>query len=234
MRCRTTQRRLRNTLPAPGLSETTRARLRAAAMALGGAVAYESAGTVEFIYDVAREDFYFLEVNTRLQVEHRSPRGLRRRSRRMDVAAGGGRVHAAARGGSRCARRGDRSARLCRKFAGGLPPLGENRHASRLAAGRPRRLLDRNGQRGHALLRSDARQDRRSRQGPRSGRRQHAGGAQSRAIRRTSTTTPTRSAQSTSPATCRSSRTRRPEPPRPRVASSAFAASRGARFALAT
>ncbi|MCF4166760.1 urea carboxylase [Zavarzinia compransoris] len=56
--------------PAPGLSDGIRARLRAAAVALGKAVAYESAGTVEFIYDVSRDDFYFLEVNTRLQVEH--------------------------------------------------------------------------------------------------------------------------------------------------------------------
>jgi len=56
--------------PAPGLSDALRAELREAACALGRAVNYESAGTVEFIYDVAREKFYFLEVNTRLQVEH--------------------------------------------------------------------------------------------------------------------------------------------------------------------
>ncbi|QOG18227.1 urea carboxylase [Bradyrhizobium sp. SEMIA] len=56
--------------PAPGLSADIRRRLHAAAVSLGKAVSYESAGTVEFIYDVAREDFYFLEVNTRLQVEH--------------------------------------------------------------------------------------------------------------------------------------------------------------------
>ncbi|MCC8941364.1 urea carboxylase, partial [Bradyrhizobium sp. Arg68] len=56
--------------PAPGLSAEIRRRLHGAAVALGKAVSYESAGTVEFIYDVAREDFYFLEVNTRLQVEH--------------------------------------------------------------------------------------------------------------------------------------------------------------------
>jgi urea carboxylase len=56
--------------PAPNLSDAMHTRLRDAAIALGKAVDYESAGTVEFIYDVAREDFSFLEVNTRLQVEH--------------------------------------------------------------------------------------------------------------------------------------------------------------------
>src|SRR5271170_3328807 len=56
--------------PAPALSEETRSRLHAAAIRLGSAVNYQSAGTVEFVYDVSEEEFYFLEVNTRLQVEH--------------------------------------------------------------------------------------------------------------------------------------------------------------------
>ena len=56
--------------PAPGLDETTRGALIAAATRLGRSVNYRSAGTVEFIYDSVRRDFYFLEVNTRLQVEH--------------------------------------------------------------------------------------------------------------------------------------------------------------------
>ncbi|NTH79268.1 urea carboxylase [Agrobacterium rhizogenes] len=56
--------------PAPGLSDAVRARLHAAAVALGTSAHYRSAGTVEFIYDPAGEEFYFLEVNTRLQVEH--------------------------------------------------------------------------------------------------------------------------------------------------------------------
>ncbi|MDR7028469.1 urea carboxylase [Rhizobium rosettiformans] len=56
--------------PAPGLSDAVRQRLHAAAVSLGQQVVYASAGTVEFIYDPAREEFYFLEVNTRLQVEH--------------------------------------------------------------------------------------------------------------------------------------------------------------------
>jgi urea carboxylase len=56
--------------PAPGLTRETRERLYEAAVRLGSAVRYRSAGTVEFVYDVPTEQFYFLEVNTRLQVEH--------------------------------------------------------------------------------------------------------------------------------------------------------------------
>src|SRR5271168_2929818 len=56
--------------PAPGLPDATRSRLHAAAIRLGQAVNYRSAGTVEFVFDVASGEFYFLEVNTRLQVEH--------------------------------------------------------------------------------------------------------------------------------------------------------------------
>lgn len=56
--------------PAPGLPDSVRDALCKAALSLGEAVAYRSAGTVEFLYDSAAEKFYFLEVNTRLQVEH--------------------------------------------------------------------------------------------------------------------------------------------------------------------
>ena len=56
--------------PAPRLSADTRGELHAAAVRLCESVSYASAGTVEFIYDPVREDFAFLEVNTRLQVEH--------------------------------------------------------------------------------------------------------------------------------------------------------------------
>ncbi len=56
--------------PAPGLSDEQRAGLYAAAIKLGEAVDYRSAGTVEFVFDADSGAFYFLEVNTRLQVEH--------------------------------------------------------------------------------------------------------------------------------------------------------------------
>jgi len=56
--------------PAPHLPAITRAALINAATDLAQAVKYRSAGTVEFLYDAERDDFFFLEVNTRLQVEH--------------------------------------------------------------------------------------------------------------------------------------------------------------------
>ncbi len=56
--------------PAPGLAADTREKLLESALRLGRAVRYQSAGTVEFIYDTDSGAFYFLEVNTRLQVEH--------------------------------------------------------------------------------------------------------------------------------------------------------------------
>jgi len=56
--------------PAPGLTDEQRGALAEAACSLGQVVSYASAGTVEFIYDIGEEEFYFLEVNTRLQVEH--------------------------------------------------------------------------------------------------------------------------------------------------------------------
>ena len=55
--------------PSPFLDEATRAAMGAEAVALARAVGYDSAGTVEFIVDADR-NFYFLEMNTRLQVEH--------------------------------------------------------------------------------------------------------------------------------------------------------------------
>jgi urea carboxylase len=56
--------------PAPNLSEGTRQALLRTAERLLASVSYRNAGTVEFIVDQETEAFYFLEVNTRLQVEH--------------------------------------------------------------------------------------------------------------------------------------------------------------------
>jgi acetyl-CoA carboxylase biotin carboxylase subunit len=56
--------------PAPLLTSSERSHLCEAAVRLACAARYRSAGTAEFLYDVAQQRFYFLEVNTRVQVEH--------------------------------------------------------------------------------------------------------------------------------------------------------------------
>src|SRR5690606_32926101 len=56
--------------PSPVIDAETRAKMNDDAVRLAKAVGYYNAGTVEFIYDLDRKAYYFLEVNTRIQVEH--------------------------------------------------------------------------------------------------------------------------------------------------------------------
>ncbi|MBV9122921.1 MAG: pyruvate carboxylase, partial [Planctomycetes bacterium] len=56
--------------PALNLDPDTRQRILDAALAVGGAVGLDNAGTVEFLLDADHGDFYFIEVNPRIQVEH--------------------------------------------------------------------------------------------------------------------------------------------------------------------
>lgn len=67
------QRRLQKLLeetPSPALDESVRERMGQAAVKAAEAVQYTGAGTVEFIYDYREQKFYFMEMNTRIQVEH--------------------------------------------------------------------------------------------------------------------------------------------------------------------
>lgn len=67
------QRRLQKLLeetPSPALDGEVRAEMGAAAVKAAKAVDYTGAGTVEFIYDYRNRKFYFMEMNTRIQVEH--------------------------------------------------------------------------------------------------------------------------------------------------------------------
>ncbi len=56
--------------PAPGLSDELRDHMAKSAVALASACRYEGAGTIEYLLDADRAEFFFLEMNTRIQVEH--------------------------------------------------------------------------------------------------------------------------------------------------------------------
>ncbi|WP_186578087.1 acetyl-CoA carboxylase biotin carboxylase subunit [Aquibacillus kalidii] len=69
----TVQRRLQKLIeetPSPAIDETTRSRMGEAAVKAAEAVNYSGAGTIEFIFDKNEQKFYFMEMNTRIQVEH--------------------------------------------------------------------------------------------------------------------------------------------------------------------
>ena len=78
--------------PSPFLNPEQRRRMCAVAVQIGELIGYEGAGTVEFVVDIRDGSFYFLEVNTRLQVEHpitEEVTGLDIVSLQLFVAAGG-------------------------------------------------------------------------------------------------------------------------------------------------
>ena len=56
--------------PAFGLPEDVRLKIRESALKLAGSINYRNAGTMEFLYDTETGEYYFIEMNTRLQVEH--------------------------------------------------------------------------------------------------------------------------------------------------------------------
>ena len=77
--------------PAPLLDEATRREMGEAAVAVAEGCGYRGAGTVEFIYDVDEDRYYFLEMNTRIQVEHpitEEVTGVDLVGEQLDIASG--------------------------------------------------------------------------------------------------------------------------------------------------
>ncbi len=155
--------------PAPGLRDDERAGLHATAVRLAKAVAYASAGTIEFVFDTDTRAFYFLEVNTRLQVEHcvtEAVTGLDLVRWMIEQAAG----ELAPLASLAVEPRGA-SLQVVRVYAEDankqFQPSAGRADRRALRPRRARRYLGRGGHRRARVLRSAAREDHRQGRGPR-------------------------------------------------------------------
>ena len=164
--------------PAPGLADATRAGLHEAAVSLCHAVGYRSAGTVEFLVDAESGEFFFIEMNTRIQVEHpvtEVTTGVDLVAEQLRIAAGEGlrldQDDVVARG---CALELRINAEDPANKLPAEPRAARPHRPARRAVG-PRRHVDGAGRRGPAVLRLAAGQG--DRVGPRPADRAGAGAA---------------------------------------------------------